>query len=228
MIDRFFFEGPIENSIELRGDEFHHLARVMRAHIGDEVEIVDGKGSLAKARIEKIEKETAHLKILQRESHPKPAPSIFLGIPLLRIDRLEWAIEKGTELGAEAFRLFAADYSEKDDLSLNQIERLRRISIAAMKQCGRLYLPEIALFASLEKALLPDAEVLFGDIESNEPLILPTRARVLFFSGPEKGFSESEELFLHQVGRGVRLHANILRAETAPLAALAQLTMRMK
>lgn len=227
MNNRFFYPGPFDRLIQLQDAEFHHLARVMRAHIGDEVELVNGQGSLAIARVDHLDKESATLLIQNIETHPRPFPSIILGLPILKIDRLEWAIEKATELGADAIHLFRADYSEKKELTPHQHERLRLITISAMKQCGRLYLPEIRFYASLQDAFIKDAHTLYGDLSIAAPKLteLP-HSKTLFFSGPEKGFSPIELEFLKKHAHGIHLHENVLRAETAPLVALSLLTQQ--
>jgi 16S rRNA (uracil1498-N3)-methyltransferase len=225
-MERFYLDDPLKPpSLLLEGPEFHHLAHVMRVRVGEEIELVNGRGVLVKAKVASLKKESAHLDLLHREEHPVPSPHLLLGLSLIKRDRLEWVIEKGTELGAEAFFLFPADRSEKNDLSPNQQERLRHVAISALKQCGRLYLPEIRLFSSLEEVLTTEATILFGDLDPKAPQLAPSkRESTLFITGPEKGFSPKELSLLKQKGQGVRLHSNVLRAETAPLVALGLLS----
>jgi 16S rRNA (uracil1498-N3)-methyltransferase len=229
MIDRFYTEHAFDEAPILTGPEFHHLKHVLRVRTGEEIDLVNGRGTLARARVEKIEKESAHLVILHQSQHPKPTPSCRLGLALIRMERLEWAIEKGTELGAEAFYLFPADGSEKKQLTEHQLSRLRLIAIAALKQCNRLYLPEIQIVQSMEETIPSDAEFFFGDVSPDAPWLTPflTHQQSLFFiSGPEKGFSQREEDWLKRHGRGIKLHENILRAETAPLVALSLMSQK--
>ena len=223
MNDRFYCSSIQEDEIDLKEDEFHHL-RVMRVRIHEEIDLVDGSGTLARACVTEIHKNRAHLTILQRQTYPRPRSSIIIAMALIRMERLEWAIEKGTELDAEAFYLFPADYSEKKSLSPHQLERLRHIAIAALKQCGRLYLPEIVLKDSLQEALPTDRPLLYGDTDPAAPSIRSFQEpRVIFVSGPEKGFSSKETKLLQEHGQGVKLHDNILRAETAPIVVLSLL-----
>ncbi len=220
--ERFYFDGPLEAQISLEGPECHHLLRVCRAQIGDEVELIDGRGSLASARLVSTSKESAKLSILNRISEPRPPCSTILGISLMRMNRFEWLVEKAVELGADALYMFPADGSEKEDLSSNQLQRLRHLTVAAMKQCGRLYLPEMSVYSSLSALIDLQIPLYFGDTDPNAPLLLktPIPNRLLFLTGPEKGFSTSETALLKQNGHPVKLHTDILRAETAPLAAL--------
>jgi RsmE family RNA methyltransferase len=87
-----------------------------------------------------------------------------------------------------------------------------------MKQCGRLDLPKIKLLPSFNQIFDPSYTVLFGDTRAKAKKVIPTE-KVIFVTGPEKGFSEKELNILEQKGTGASLHKNTLRAETAPIAA---------
>jgi 16S rRNA (uracil1498-N3)-methyltransferase len=223
---RFYLDSPLtQDRFTLTMEEFHHLARVLRLGAGDKVELVNGRGILVQAHVEKIEKHSAELTLVQRHSEPPSSPSLLLGLSLIRLSRLEWVLEKGTELGADGFFLFPAERSEQKHLSPHQLERLHHITIAALKQCGRLYLPNITLMNSLADVLKIDALCYYGDPNSSILLSISTAPKILFLVGPEGGFSSQEtELFKHQGVVGTRLHKNILRAETAPLVALTLLS----
>jgi len=229
-MNKRFYIDSLDNARILDGPEFHHLAHVLRLNVGDEIDLVDGMGTLASARIDEIHKKKAVLSILRSEKHSKPSPILIAAIAFLRMEKLDWAIEKATELGAESIILFPADLSEKKQLSDHQIEHLRNISIAAMKQCFRLYLPAITVADSLENVLQRDAYALFGDLDPQAPVLanVPDYSPILFITGPEKGFSKGEEDFLRQKAKGVRLHANVLRAETAPIVALSILSRNLQ
>lgn len=230
MFNRFYLNGSLEDTATMVGLEFHHLAHVMRAKVGDVVELINGDGVLAKARIDEISKNSASFSIESREVKPKPTALIHIGLPIIRLERLEWAIEKGTELGADSFHLFSADFSEKKHLSEHQFDRLHNISIAAIKQCDRLFLPSFHLAHSLSDILQSKITMLYGDIDPNAPMLndIPFDFPLLFISGPEKGFSEKEIALLKEHGKGIHLHPNILRAETAPIVALSLLSQRKK
>jgi 16S rRNA (uracil1498-N3)-methyltransferase len=217
--ERFYIDADLSGTVSLEGTEFHHLAHVMRTRVGDTIELVNGRGALATAQVHAISKHNASLTILSATTHPVPPAQIILALPLMRPSKLELIIEKCTELGADAFWLYPAAHSDKDDLSPNQLERLHHIAISAMKQCGRLDLPPIQLFASLTDLFKSDFTYLFGDTRPNAPKISP-HEKAVFITGPEKGFSEKEHKLLEQKATGVKLHRNILRAETAPIVAL--------
>jgi 16S rRNA (uracil1498-N3)-methyltransferase len=227
MIERFYTTDKFlaGSTIYLSGNEHHHLSRVMRMREGDEIELVNGTGSLASAKVLKIDKERTSVHIDKVEHSPLPKSQIMLGIPFMRPSKLEWVIEKGTEVGADAFYLYPADHSTQDSLSDHQIERLRNITISALKQSGRLHLPHLEILSHLESLLKKEAEVFFGDVRSSTLLFKQgSNEPSLFVTGPESGFSKEELELLRTKGNGVRINQNILRAETAPIVALSILS----
>jgi 16S rRNA (uracil1498-N3)-methyltransferase len=217
--ERFFVDTPLQDVVTLEGTELHHLAHVMRIRVGEEVELVNGKGSLAKAKLLTLSKREATLEILQATHHPVPTEKYILAIPMMRPAKLELIIEKCTELGADAFWIYPAAHSEKENFSENQQQRLSHIAISAMKQCGRLDLPKIKILTRFDELFLPSYNYFFGDTNPDAPWITP-QDRGVFITGPESGFSEKERKILQARASGVHLHKNILRAETAPIAAL--------
>ncbi len=218
--ERFYVNADLSGIVTIEGPEHHHLAHVMRVRIGDEIEVVNGRGAIAEAKVTAISKQTASLTILSASQTPLPPTRLILAIPLMRPSKLELVIEKCTELGADAFWLYPAHYSEKDDLSPHQQERLNIIAISAMKQCGRLDLPPIRILAHFEEIFYSEAPCFFGDTRNAAKIKLP-EGELVFITGPERGFFEKELKLLDQKATGVRLHRNILRAETAPIAAAA-------
>lgn len=216
--ERFYIDANLNGTLSLEGPEHHHLAHVMKVRVGEIVEVVNGRGSLGQAKVLSISKRDADLEILSALQTPLSPPRLTLALPLMRPSKLELVIEKGTELGTDAFWIYPAHYSEKDELSLHQQERLNFIAISAMKQCGRLDLPPIQFLSRFEEIFITSATYLFGDTRPGKPL-KQAKGQLFFITGPERGFSERELEVLDQKAIGVRLHKNILRAETAPIAA---------
>lgn len=225
--NRFYLNGPIEKGeVFLEGDELHHLAHVMRMREGEELELVNGKGVLAEAKLIKLDKKKARLDIQgikKRASHP---PQILLGLPLLRPSKLEWILEKGTELGVDAFLLYPSDLGEKKGFSSHQLERMGALLIAAMKQSGRLFLPSLEALPHLDNLLKKEAFIMYGDTRDSSSALQEIVFPALFITGPESGFSEKEYALLEEKGKGIRLAEHILRAETAPLAAASLLSWK--
>jgi 16S rRNA (uracil1498-N3)-methyltransferase len=211
----------------LRGTEFHHLVHVMRTRKGEEVELINGRGALAHATTQDLFKDHASLIINQIDTTvPRPI-QVILAQALPKINRLDFILEKGTELGVDEFWLFPGQLSVKKDISPNQVERFNSLIIAAMKQCGRLFLPKIVIKPELGKWPAIEGTAFFGDVEKEA---LPfahqwkqtaINSPILFFVGPESGFTEKEVQILRDKNvKGVKLHQYILRTETAPLMAL--------
>lgn len=206
--------------------EYHHLHSAMRAKPGDLVELVNGTGTLALARITSLEKKAVYLEIEQVLATETPPSALILALALTRPSHLEWAIEKGTELGASAFWLFPGLLSDKSELSPSHQLRLNNLMIAALKQCGRLHLPELLLKPRLTEWDPFPGIPLIADTDPNAPYFwdlpsLPSPPWV-WFIGPEKGFHPREVVHLKEVlqATSARLHPYVLRTETAPLVAL--------
>jgi 16S rRNA (uracil1498-N3)-methyltransferase len=227
---RYYFDAFFQENetIVLANDEFHHLARVLRAKKGECVELVNGRGQIAQATVMELKKHVAELQIHRASEEITQKTPLILVQALTRMNHLEWTIEKGTELGVSAFWLFPGILSEKTLLSQTQCARLKHLVISAMKQCGRLDLPAIEIKPPLLKWTALPGTLLFGDTVEQAPylwdlpLIKPLPAPIFIFIGPESGFDAKEHVFLQDslYAKGVRLHSNILRTETAPLVAL--------
>ena len=224
-MERFYLkqEYQSETIVQLKEDEHHHLFRVMRLREGETIELVNGMGSLAKGKIVKIEKGHTSLQILHVDHAPPQERQILSGIPLMRPSKLEWIVEKGTELGATSFLLYSADHSTQESLSEHQQDRLRHITISSLKQSQRLYLPHLEILPDLKTLLTKQVKIFFGDPRASLGFKAPDTLCVLFITGPESGFSKEEYELLQHQAEGVRLNQNVLRAETAPIVALSLL-----
>jgi len=228
--DRFYIKSAIiqGQSIKIEGTEFHHLVHVMRASIGDSIEIVNGCNVLAEGTIRAIEKKYASVLINKAIEKPPSSFQIILAQAMPRFNRLDFILEKGTELGMTQFWLFPGACSERKTISDNQRERMELVMVAAMKQSGRLDLPFLEAREGLKKwdAPLPYA-AFYGDVSPSAPSFekcwkeKPPREGAIIFIGPESGFNEQEIKSMQKLGvMGVKLHHNILRTDTAAAAAL--------
>jgi 16S rRNA (uracil1498-N3)-methyltransferase len=228
--ERYFIsdEIPLNGLVYLEDAEFHHLSNVMRSRPGDEIEIVNGRGTLAKGIVKQLEKRRSVVVIEEVFIAQPPACSIVLAQAIPRLNRLDFIVEKGCELGMTELWLFPGERSERKELSSSQLERLNGVLIAALKQCGRLFLPKIVIKPSLSKWTEVSDPSFFGSLDAESPRLIDqlqsrdTLNNVLFCTGPEAGFTQNEENLLRGLGMiGVKLHHNILRTDTASIAALA-------
>jgi 16S rRNA (uracil1498-N3)-methyltransferase len=222
---RFYLDADFKEkeTCLLEEAEHHHLSHVMKLAAGDTVELINGRGVLASAKIVKIDKRKTFLEILSLEKKDPPTPSLILAAPMMRASKLEWVLEKGCELGADRFLIFKAMHSEKESLSEHQRDRFHSLLIAACKQSGRLYLPSVEILSGLESVFTHQALFLFGDTRDAASKEIKSNDRIVFISGPERGFSEQELQLLDQKALRIKLSLNILRAETAPIAAMSLL-----
>ncbi len=222
---RFFTENSLEKDlfIQFSEDEYKHIVKVIRLEKNDTLEIVNGKGCLATASIEKIDKTSVTCRIQSIHKEIQHKPKFIIAQSLLRPGSLELICEKNTELGVMELWFFPAELSDKQDLSRNQLERLHRHMISALKQSGRLFLPSLRCFSSLKEVLAQkNVQFLYGDLSSDAVKISTSLhgAQVpVFFIGPEKGFTDEENMLLSQSATGVTLGMYTLRAETASIAA---------
>lgn len=224
--NRFYLDAELKkgDDVQLQGVELHHLAHVMRIAVNETVELVNGKGTLAKALVKGIHKKEALLNLFEVKYFQKTAEEIILAQAIPRFNRLDFILEKGTELGMTQIWLFPGEISDFKKLTEHQLERMHLILVAAMKQCGSLWLPEIHLKPPLKKWDSLPENAFYGDVKPEAPPFLSVsqgRGSVLFAIGPESGFTESEEHCLHQLGAvGVKLATHILRTDTAALLAV--------
>lgn len=222
--------------LRLSGDEARHCARVLRLREGDEVEVFDGAGRVALARIAAARREEVALAV-ESESCHAPLPSEAHLLPsLIKGEAFEWLLEKAVELGAASVRpvLTAHTVARWDaEQAEKKLGKWRRQMLEAAKQCHTPFLPEL-------HAPAPLSEVLAGGLPREESLRLvpalfgptcplmrvledwgarPRRAVIL--TGPEGDFTEDELAAALSAGfQPVTLGPLILRAETAALTAL--------
>ncbi len=226
--ERFFIPTELEQGslLTLDKEEAHHI-RVMRLRPGDMLEVINGSGALAKAELIESGKDKALLRVVEAAHFEKEKHRLTLLQALTRPNRLDTILEKATELGATEIVLFPGERSEKKELSAQQMQRAQSILIAATKQCGRLYIPQLTSYPPIGSWKPLEGRLLFGDVRQGIPTLLEEMSKegpkdVSVCIGPEAGLSEKEHRLLMDRGfSGVSLHRNILRADTAPIAALA-------
>ena len=217
---------------ELGGAENHHLVRVSRHQVGDEIKLNSGKGLMVKARIVEIGKESSTLELL--EQIPASAvPDFAIAFALLKSQHDELIVEKCTELGASAFFQLHTEFTIRK-ASANTNERFVKIALAAIKQCDNPFLPLITPTAKLSEALNLMRQ------QGYEPVIcsenMPDRwmdylegkiSKPCFLIGPEGGWSTKEkQIFVEQEIIEISISKLICRAETAAITVAAQWIMK--
>jgi 16S rRNA (uracil1498-N3)-methyltransferase len=208
------------NVILLDESESKHL-QVVRAQVGDEVMVVDGQGGRIKTSINSLSKET-ELQVLEsvHEARSYELDLVF-GPPKSR-DRLEWLLEKGTEIGVTRFVPVLCEHGERSKL---RIDRLEKILISAMKQSQQVWLPELVEMKPLQEHLVNvhALQRYVGHMDrSTQHLgsLCKPGGTVSVLIGPEGDLSEGElKAAFEQNYKPVSLGPNRLRTETAVIAA---------
>lgn len=206
----------IGSDVILKDDELHYLRSVMRTRVGEEIELINGKGALAHGILKSLSDKEARVEVTHASEVQAPPYSLTLALAFLKPAHFEYAIEKATEVGVTGFLLFPGQLSEKKAISEQYLKRLQTICLSSTKQCGRLFLPQIFVKEKLVDCLTGQG-LIFGDLESKQELstLALTKSTTLIV-GPESGFSQAErKLLLERGAKGILLHPNTLRAETA-------------
>ncbi|HXN45527.1 MAG TPA: RsmE family RNA methyltransferase [Bryobacteraceae bacterium] len=243
---RFFVDEVRDGSASLSGEDSRHLGQVLRAEPGQVCELSDNR-SVYLAEIETVRKDGVRFRILEELPAEEPPPRIALFLALIKFERFEWAVEKATELGADAIVPVETARSEKglERAAVKRMERWRRIARESSQQSRRVRLPEIGAPVTLAQALewgrtpvlqrawTPAPLLLryFLDEGGGAPLLgaLPEKRtagdEVRLLVGPEGGWTDPERDCATAAGwTRVWLGPAILRAETAAVAAMAVLT----
>ncbi len=231
MSERFFLTTPPQGtSALLEGDEARHLARVLRAKVGDTVALFDGRGHAWEARVAGIGRDRVTLDLgTALPAIQPPAVAVTLAVALPKGDRQKWMVEKLTELGVSRLvpLITTRGVAEATDSARS---RLERGVIEACKQCGRDTLMEIGAATSMADLLAAapaGTRTLLADPHGRPPeAVLATgpTAAILVLVGPEGGFTAEEVSAAEAAGcQRVTFGRHILRVETAAVAAAARL-----
>ena len=230
MSERFHLATPPRDGrAELRGDEARHLARVLRANVGDEDRLFCGDGVEWPARIVRIGRDAVDLEAgPAMPDPPRSGPMRTIAVALPKGERQKWLVEKLTELGVDRLVPLETVRGVAEATAAARA-RLERSVIEACKQCGRNRLLEIAApctVAELVAGATPGIRIVVADPGGGPlPAVVgeDTKA-VVGLVGPEGGFT-AEELAAAEAGGGVRasLGPHVLRVETAAVALAARL-----
>lgn len=139
---RFFYVPDAETQQELPSDEASHAVRVLRLKEGDELMLMDGKGCFYRAEVTVASNHHCLYRILEKQPQPPQWQGhVHLAIaPTKMMDRMEWMMEKATEVGFDELSFLDCQFSERRNLKL---ERIRKIVVAAVKQSHKAYMPEV-------------------------------------------------------------------------------------
>ncbi len=239
---RLLLEGrPLQpGPCEFDGDAVHHLARVLRRRPGDAVILCDGQGTAFEGVIEMLDAKRCQVRLEQACEDTESPLELRLGLALLRGERMDYVLQKTCELGVTHIDLLLTERVEVrlDGKRLaNRIKHFEGVLAHAFQQSGRTRLPLL----SPPQRLADWLDGLGGAASRTSPLPQKQRRLILdpkgatlsqrdsaesftLASGPEGGFEDAEVALLAAAGfERVRLGRRVLRAETAPVAALSVL-----
>ncbi|WP_439860099.1 16S rRNA (uracil(1498)-N(3))-methyltransferase [Pseudomonas sp. MBLB4136] len=227
-LSRFFIDAPLSlGQHQLPEAQAHYIGRVLRHAAGDAVQLFDGSGQEFLGELIEVGKKNVRVELRERFAGLAESPlSIHLGQGLSRGERMDWAIQKATELGASDISPIVSERCEvrlKDERADKRMAHWRQVAISACEQCGRSVLPlihpPIALGDWLQRV---EAQLKLVLHPVAEPLVSHARPQSLaFLIGPEGGLAEAEVAQAKAAGfLAARLGPRVLRTETAPVVAL--------
>jgi 16S rRNA (uracil1498-N3)-methyltransferase len=209
----------------LNEEESKHAVRVLRLEVGSEVQLIDGKGGLYTAQIKDAHPKRTILQITNVVTeYSKRNHYLHIAIaPTKNLDRLEWFLEKATEIGIDEISLIICQRSERKEV---KTERLNKIITAAIKQSLKAYHPVLNEPIALNRFLAQpfDGQKFIAHCEDSEKTSLRTeltgQGKYLILIGPEGDFSPAEiDSSLHNGYKAITLGESRLRTETAALEA---------
>lgn len=220
MIPRLFV-APFQDAelIELTSEDAHYLTRVLRRKAGDAVVLLNNSGDQFRGTLV----DARHVRLQSRQQvSAEPAQRVILLVGLIKGERMDWLVEKATELGVAEIRPLLTSRTVPKG---GRIDRWQRIAKEAAEQCERGKIPVIGEPQPLKTALngLPATRLALLERHEAKPLgaVFGDAAVAV---GPEGGWSKEESQWLLAQGfEAASLGARILRAETAALAALARM-----
>nr|WP_314876809.1 16S rRNA (uracil(1498)-N(3))-methyltransferase [uncultured Pseudomonas sp.] len=228
-LSRFFIDAPLSiGEHDLPEAQAHYIGRVLRMAAGDAVQLFDGSGREYLGQLLEVGKKSVRVSL--DKALPGEADSslhVHLGQGLSRGERMDWAIQKATELGVNQITPIVSERCEvrlKDERADKRLAHWRQVAISACEQCGRSTLPQInppLTLAEWLKATEADLKLVLHPVA--EPLTSHQRpARLAFLIGPEGGLTDAEVEQAKAAGyHAARLGPRVLRTETAPVVALA-------
>jgi 16S rRNA (uracil1498-N3)-methyltransferase len=221
-LPRLFVDQALSEGLSVTVDG-NYLAAVLRLGAGDKVKLFDDRSGEWLAEIAEAGRKRVTLIVGEHLREREPVPDLWLLFAPIKRGRIDWLVEKATELGVARLMPVITQRTVVDRLNL---ERLRAHSIEAAEQCERTALPVLEAPAALDKVLAAwpaERTLFFADESGGAPLASAARpgpAAILI--GPEGGFTETERAAVRALdqARAITLGPRILRADTAAMAAV--------
>lgn len=231
-VHRIYISQVLEanTELELNAQASHYLSRVLRVTLGAALELFDGKNNCAQATVSNITKKTVCVHVESVSVVDKESPlNIHLGIGISKGDRMDWVMQKATELGVSSITPLYTERTEvklKAEREQKKVQHWQQIMISACEQCQRNTLPTLHSPITLNEWLTQQesdyALVLHHRTQKKLNEIITTQPKnISLLIGPEGGLSEEEITDAEKQGfNSVVFGKRVLRTETAPLTAI--------
>lgn len=229
-MNRFYIETELNtgNTIELTESVFHHWVRVLRAKVQEQAIFFNGNGGEYRVTLTEINKKNAFVSVDHFEAIDRTAPfKVILGQVMSKGDRMDYAIQKATELGVTKIQLLTSDRCEmrlKYDRDQKKLDHWQSVAVAACEQCGMNIVPKVLAPISIEEWIqtdLPISRFVMAPNKDQKNVLLDAQPELALLIGPEGGLSESEIGLSNQHGFvNWCIGDRVLRTETAPVVAL--------
>jgi 16S rRNA (uracil1498-N3)-methyltransferase len=231
---------PLEvgRRIEVEGAAANHIARVLRSRAGDPLTVFNGNGAEFAASIVEFHRDSVVVEVEEARAVSRESPlSLTLAQGISRGERMDWILQKATELGGSRI---VPVFTERSVVRLDakqaerKLQHWRAIAIAACEQCGRNIVPEIAppmdIFEFVSSSVQPQMTRLLlspmSEVSIDE--VRADTGGVTVLIGPEGGLTDIEQETAQRSGfTAVRMGPRVLRTETAAIAALTILQHRL-
>ena len=225
---RLYFSDKIQSDLvaHLKKEQSHYIKDVMRLKVGDNFSVFNTQGEW-NASIMSFDKDGAQIKIINKLRDKKNEQNIWLAFTLIKQNSLNFLIQKGTELGVQNF---IPILSERTMVKNINTKRIKKIIIESSEQSNRISIPEIKSLEPLKNFLSnfpKNGCLVFCDINCNSSdlkniFLKKDLGPICILIGPEGDFSENERKLINGLSQtySISLAKNILRAETAAIAAV--------
>ena len=211
------------DNIQIKDSEIiHQLTKVLRSRIWDKISIFNGQDShdfiFEITELAKREIGLTRVSLSENNSEISFQLALYNGMPN-KLEKIEYILQKWTEIGFTKFCFFRTERSQKLSLSPNKIQRLEKIIIEAAEQSGRAKIPELIFEENFDIQNLPKWENVFFHTKNDQSVEInkinpKTDAQINLFVWPEWGWSDNEVEILEQQTHRVHLGNRILRTET--------------
>lgn len=222
-MNRFYDINASEGLGTLSDEESRHCTLILRNKVGDEIIVMNGRGGVFRCLLTNVSKGKCDYKVIESEiSDPKDFKIHLMIAPTKNMDRMEWLIEKLSEIGVDKVSFIATHHSERRKL---RNDRLEKKAISAMKQSGNPYLlkvRDLTFFSDVVDNELSESKVIAHVSKEHQHIgnIMQPKKDTAILIGPEGDFTPEEmKLALGKGFEPISLGTNTLRTETAGFVA---------